>query len=318
MEIRQLINEITESLPRDLQSPTEFNMVYAKNAEYRPVYHQRRADSSIVEYEKVLFAGAGSEMIPITAHEFGHLILDEYLRQNSEFWQYYIIGILEADTNLNKAAQETRDHLRIVQKSLVEYKAKFPRRDDLHRQVEKSINQYKKRLHRLELALDYQEKFGDLDTKKDSIEFLQPYFELFADYLAAIYTQDWQVMAQATEHLYFEALHGATNAFYVVLPDSTTIEQFSLHRGFQFDFDTDSYNFKDWEKESVYTQFLPTRAFLAENTDIDSKSGLLLELAQAILQIYEREVPKQNESLFNLKEKNSDLIAVIQRFQNGL
>ena len=246
------------------------------------------------------------EVNPLVVHEYGHYLIDCFLRKESEGWNYFLSKILVGKKKLSEGVIDLESQI----KRLQEAKEEFAQSEGSKKYVstiEKSISKVKQDLDFIRLNVHNDSTYGvRFDLLPPHVVYrvmLVPYLELFADLVAAIVADDWEIM-ESTVYSY------AKNNKINLDTAEMSLKKYSSYRGFKESDDILSYNYQPQESENPYTQFYPMRSYLrcVIDSGLIGKKEALYYLMEAITHEFEKKMRIENGLENNLKELNENLI----------
>ncbi len=315
-ETLETMEWVNSQLPSDWSLPKDFQVAYVPGTDprYYPLFRYKKADGTMESVEKVLVVGSENKAIFI--HEYAHLIFDQWLRDTSAPWQYFIVWQSENYADLAtqlKSYEKLIPNLEKIHQESLDKQAAGDESEMLQKMIEntsRSANLYKIKVEKIKDALQLSENSPHPLNSLNSFQALQSYNELFADTLAAVILEDWQIMKQATE----EQL-AAPDAPEIILPPATSEERsteiYLTYRDFLPGLNVESYAFKDWESDSAYWQFAPVRSEIRALHEEEKlhPSQTIRALGVAIRSVYEKLlIPEPTLIEASLEKKNLDLI----------
>ena len=319
-QIQTWIDEINGQLPVDW-IPDNFILVSSENIHHfsysLAVSYKDENDLEQVA-EKVIYV-AGDCNKTYFIHEYGHLVLDHFMRRVSPPWQYFAIWAFNSFYDIDKTHEQLTAEVKKLKKAKRDYEERIEKETDqsllpLLKKVpgnfERSIKHYQAKVDRLNEALEVQSQSPVPFNRFKSSEVFSPYLEVFADGLAVLIMGDWSVIRDSI------AFDRAAGKFQdIVLPELDNPEDAFLahinHRDFRKGFSVEDYNYTSWEVDSPYYQFAPVRSIIREtmeNNPVITLKDMIEALGLAVIDVYENElIPHPESREISLLEKNRSL-----------
>jgi len=310
-----LINEMNAFLPEGIAKPDKFNVAYVPDADASYYYRFNYIDEQgrLTGLDRVIIVG--DELEDSFIHEYGHLIFDNHFRFNFPLWQFHVIVNEVPTDDIEKTLKDLEQAIISLRKSVKKYNAELVinANDSFAQKALKNLNQsldtYIPRVRRLKYALEIQSNY-DIDlTSIDHFEGLLSYNELFADFFAVSFMNDWSYMKKGT--LKSIELDKDPNRFTLPPADdlATAIAFLGNLRDFKANVDISTYHFQDWEDKSPYWEFTPSKSYLRSMVEEGTPSNLVLNyLLNSIMWSHQSWVDSGAGQKPTLKKKNELLI----------
>ncbi len=289
---------VNSKLPQSWPRPKDFNIAYVEGStpSYYPQYRYKDASGKMQAIPRLLVVGNTEPAILV--HEYAHVIFDEMLRQKSIPWQYSIIWQKHKYVNLEERLTFMEEEIPKLQQMRAKFLAKKAAGDispivaSAVKNTTRTITEYAEARFEIMQALKLQKDYGlPLDGIR-SFSALQAYNELFADTLACLVFEDWQIIKKAIAN---EARNPALLKRLRLPPlddPETAMQSYLSYRDFTTLWSLQDYGFEDWEHGNPYWQFAPTRTFIRQSVETGqvSPTGMIKGLGLAILDIYENQL----------------------------
>ena len=313
---------VNSQLPQSWPKPDNFKIALAEDGDprYYPLFRYKGSDGILKKVHQLLVLGDRSKAKLI--HEYAHLIMDTYLRENSGPWQYYLVWN-EIDFNdIDESIDSYTKLIANLKKAYQEYLIQKQNGDDSEFldkalfNTSNSISKYETLLEKLQKAKKIQDQSSVSLNQMNSFEALEGMNELFADTLAAVLLKNWSIMKEST----LLDLANTDLADKLVLPDAKSKEEaiamYVEHRDFQQNLTLENYPYQLWESHSPYTRYAPVRSLIRSLVEKKAytKKKILSQTLKAIQFVYEKELVPFPENLNrSLLEKNKALASALHR-----
>ena len=319
-KIQSWIAEVNNSLPAEW-IPSDF-IVLGSSIQHQYTYRTVFTDINENIWEKIIRVGSTCEKAHFI-HEYGHLVLDDFMRKNSPPWQYNIIWTIVSFEDIDTAKEsylELLEKLRTARREYQEerlnssetasdaYLAKLNEIIDVN--LPMKIKQYEDMVSKLSQAQEIQSKSPVALNQFMHFSALLAFHELFAETLAVTVLADWSIMKKVS-------MPFLESENFVVLPEvpggdrDKAVSSYLLCRDFsQKNFP--NYSFHGWEETIEYCHFIPLRSFIRgfmEEKPFINPGDMLQALGLAIIDVYENElIPEPKNLNRSLEEKNKSLL----------
>ncbi len=279
-KVQRWIGETDKMLPESW-IPTDFHVNYWTGKYYSGGYfyiyryHDNRRNIERI-FEKVIVLGTCEK--PFFVHEYAHVVIDDLMRRQSSFWQYYISWKLVNFQDINQVKPRYVEVIATRRKELEDWKSMVlpPDKEEWRKEniarIEQSLSRDEKILKKLTQAQQIQAQSPYPLNRFRSGEALSPFTELFADMVAVLVLGDWSVFRNSLapvfenmrnhspdmfESLMFHAVGGVS----LRLSDEDkqrVVSRILYHRDFVSGLSIEGYPYNDdWNKSDPYFQFTP-------------------------------------------------------------
>lgn len=339
-QVQKWMDEANGKLPEDW-IPEDFIVVFSEDGDhffYNMVFHYEDESGSRQVADKVIRIAGGCEK-PYFLHEYGHVVLDEFMRRESPPWRYYVTRASNSFFDVEETRERLIARIEALEKVNGEHKERLQKDEDgksvldllerTIRQTEGSIDTYHARIARFDEAIkvqdqipvlldwfQYTEVVSPIDNRdifyfpSDGLQFkkiVSPYLELFADAFVVLIMGDWSVLKNSIESDFKNKKMPD-----VVLPNMDNrreaLQAHLDHRDFRRNLSLENYPYAPWEAESPYYQFAPIRSMVRgvmEDNPGLAPGDMINALGLTIIDIYENELIPHPERLErSLLEKN--------------
>ena len=324
-QTRAWIEEVNKKLPKDW-IPDNFYIIYSGpgeygQAKYLPVLHYLQT----IEVTQKVIAFEGLCQKALFVQSYSHLVLDNLMRKQSLYWEYFIVwyevrfeDIDETVTEDNEALVSLkRMHQERIQgrESAKTDEEKITHIDIANRLVH-SISFYEGRIGRLARAQEIQ---AQSEAPLDAFNHhgaLRSYSKLFADTIIALVSGDWSAVKKATlsnwDHM---KANGLKLEEALIFPKTGGTEDpmsaLLRHSDFVSDLFVENYAYAPWEANNTNFHFAPMRSWIRDRMEGDetmTATSMIQALGLAIIDVYEKELIPNPENLERpLLEKNRSL-----------
>ncbi len=318
-ETLALIHKMNDFLPESIKKPNTFNVAYVEGAD-AAYYHRFNfidENGAFSGIDRVIIVGDQLEGSFI--HEYGHLIFDNHLRFTFPLWQFHVISSEVASSDLEHTAKDFEQAIVSLMKGAEKYKLVLEKDENdafakkALKNITRSLDTYVPRVARLKHAIKIQADYEiDLSTINQFTHLIS-YNELFADFFAVSFAKDWSYMKKSVIQS-VESDNDPTRFTFPPAEDfETAVELMGQMRDFRSDIEVASYQYRDWEKNSPYWEFSPTKSYLRQMVEGGTESQIALQcLLNSIMSIHQNWVESGANFTPTLLEKNDLLIGNVR------